>query len=332
MKQHIRVEQLLTQAEQRRIFARTERSGDLQLLTRRVSAGELVMPAKGCFTRKTLWDSLSYRDRIAYRLRTVCQDHPDWVLSGVSAAAIHRYTSSMNLQRYVHIAVADSHQAGRRGPVIAHYTPDRHIMLVDGIHVTSPEQTMFDCARTLDFPNAMSICTMGLRATGNPASTLQNYCLNQQRKRGLPRAKFVADHVDPMCTNGGEAISLAVALEMGFAQPQCQRKFISPIDGGAIYADFTWTRDDGSLVVGELDGREKYVNPAMTGGSDIVTVTMREKDRETEINMLNIPIIRFQMTHVRNRTPFEQRLTAANVPRPNLGRHTPFTGFVCSEY
>ncbi|MBT1172687.1 hypothetical protein JS528_04840 [Bifidobacterium sp. MA2] len=323
---------MLTQAEQRRTFAKAERPGDRHLLDRRLGAGELVMPVKGRYIRKPLWDSLSYGDRIAYRLRTICREHPDWVLSGVSAAAIHRYTSSMYLQRYVHIAVTDPHQTGKRGLVVAHYTPDLQVVVVDGIRVTSPEQTMFDCARTLDFPTAMSICTMGLRATGNPAASLQDYCAAQRRKRGLPRARFVAEHVDPMCTNGGEAVSLAVSLELGFAQPQCQRQFISPIDGGAIYADFTWTRDDGSLVVGELDGREKYVNPAMTGGDDVVAVTLREKDRETEINMLNIPVVRFQMVHVRNRTPFEQRLVAAQVPRPNLGKRTPFTGYVCTEY
>lgn len=290
------------------------------------------MPVKGRFIRKPLWDSLSYGDRITYRLRTICQEHPDWVLSGVSAAAVHRYTSAMYLQRYVHIAVTKPNQAGRRGMVVAHYTPDRQVVSVDGMRVTTPGQTMFDCARTLDFPTAMSICTMGLRATDEPASALRDYCLGQKRKRGLPRARFVAEHVDPLCANGGEATALAVALELGFAQPQCQRRFVSPIDGGSIYADFTWTRDDGSLVVGELDGREKYVNPAMTGGDDIVAVTMREKDRETEINMLDIPVVRFQMTHVRNRAQFEQRLTAARVPRPNLGTRTSFTGFVCAEY
>ncbi|MBT1181963.1 hypothetical protein JS531_08390 [Bifidobacterium sp. CP2] len=323
---------MLAQAEQHRSLAKAEQPGDRHLLARRMAAGELAMPMKGRFIRKPLWDSLPHGDRIMYRLRTICQEHPDWVLSGVSAAAVHRYTSSMYLQRYVHIAVTDPSRAGKRGQIFAHYIPDQQVISVGGLRVTPPEQTMFDCARTLDFPNAMAICAMGLRATGNPASSLQDYCLGHPRKRGLPRARFVAEHVDPMCTNGGEAISLAVSLEMGFAQPQCQKRFINPIDGGAIYADFTWTRDDGSLVVGELDGREKYVNPAMTGGVDIATVALREKDRETAINMLNIPVVRFQMAHVRNRTQFEQRLVAAQVPRPNFGKRTPFAGFVCAEY
>ncbi|WP_133119417.1 hypothetical protein [Bifidobacterium scaligerum] len=283
--------------------------------------------------RKALWLQLPFAERIAYILRAVCHQHPDWTVCGISAAAAHGYTATYYQHRFVHIAVSDRSKARRHGPFVGHYIPKyRSVVVNNGIRATTPIRTMFDCARTLDFSTAMSICTMGLRATQLTAEALQNYCQINSRKHGIRRAIYVAQNVDPLCTNGGEAVAYATILELGFAAPECQRMFINPIDNKPIYADFTWTLSDGSLIIGELDGREKYINPAMTKGMDSIDIVLHEKDREAGINLLHIPVARFQMQHVHNRAQLEQRLSAANVPRPGKGKRTPFTGFECRAY
>ena len=108
--------------------------------------------------------------------------------------------------------------------------------------------------------------------------------------------------------------------------------FTSPLDGREIRGDFCWERDDGSLVVGELDGRRKYTDPAMTNGAEISEVIMREKDRESELNMLQIPVVRYQMEHVRKREPLRQRLEASRIPHDSNVWRSPFAGFRCVAY
>ena len=59
----------------------------------------------------------------------------------------------------------------------------------------------------------------------------------------------------------------ATPIELGYQQPQAQVTFTSP-----------------------LDGRRKYTDPSMTKGVEISDVIMREKGRESELNMLRISV------------------------------------------
>ena len=65
----------------------------------------IIMPKKGYYISAQQWNALSYADRIKWTLRTVCHEHPDWVLCGPSAAGAYGYSTTLQLQRYVHIAV-----------------------------------------------------------------------------------------------------------------------------------------------------------------------------------------------------------------------------------
>ena len=224
-------------------------------------------------------------------------------------------------------------KAGRHGFVIAHFYKDPPpTKVVDGMQVTAEIQTMADCARMLDFENAMIVCCTGLRKGNLTKTQLQEFVGNKRKIGGIIRARYVAEHAEPACENGGEVAALAAMLELGFAQPQAQVTYVSPLDGRNIRADFSWERDDGSIVVGELDGRQKYVDPSMTVGGDTVDVILREKDRESELNMLKINVVRFQMEHVRSREPLRRRLDAARVPRDLCAYASPFAGFRSTAY
>ena len=184
----------------------------------------------------------------------------------------------------------------------------------------------------LDFENAMIVCCTGLRKGNLTKTQLQEFVGNKRKIGGIIRARYVAEHAEPACENGGEVAALAAMLELGFAQPQAQVTYVSPLDGRNIRADFSWERDDGSIVVGELDGRQKCVDPSMTVGGDTVDVILREKDRESELNMLKINVVRFQMEHVRSREPLRRRLDAARVPRDLCAYASPFAGFRSTAY
>lgn len=328
-----RLDAMLRQAYAHRRLAVPEQPKDRRACQRRVHTGMIIMPKKGYYISAQQWNALSYVDRIKWTLRTVCHEHPDWVLCGPSAAGAYGYSTTLQLQRYVHIAVTERSKAGRHGFVIAHFYKDPPpTKVVDGMQVTAEIQTMADCARMLDFENAMIVCCTGLRKGNLTKTQLQEFVGNKRKIGGIIRARYVAEHAEPACENGGEVAALAAMLELGFAQPQAQVTYVSPLDGRNIRADFSWERDDGSIVVGELDGRQKYVDPSMTVGGDTVDVILREKDRESELNMLKINVVRFQMEHVRSREPLRRRLDAARVPRDLCAYASPFAGFRSTAY
>ena len=70
----------------------------------------------------------------------------------------------------------------------------------------------------------------------------------------------------------------------------------------------------------------------MTVDGDTVDVILREKDRESELNMLKINVVRFQMEHVRSREPLWLRLDADRVPCHLCAYASPFAGFRSTAY
>lgn len=328
-----RIDGILNQAYACRRLAVPRQDKDRRAFQRRVKTGIIVMPYKGMYISSVQWESLSYAERITWAARTVCHEHPEWVLCGPSAAGAYGFTATLKLQKYVHIAVPDRSKAGRHGYVIAHYyrqMPPSNV--VDGIRVTAELDTMADCARTLDFCNAMAICSTGLRMTNLSKDVFRDFVNEKSRIGGIVRARYVADRTEPACENGGEAVAIATMVELGYRQPRAQVPFTSPLDGGEIRADFLWERDDGTIVVGELDGRQKYIDPSMIGQGDSIDVILREKDRETELNMMRIDVVRFRMEHVYDRAQLRRRLDAAGIPRDPLAGVTPFVGFRSRAY
>lgn len=324
---------MFRECHKRRQLAHPTDPKDRRALQRRVRKGTVVMPHKGLYLDAEKWEALSYSERIIWTLRSVCQLYPGAVLCGPSAAAAYGLTSVWKIQKNVHIAVTDRSKAGRHGFIIARYYKNPPATCkIDGMLVTDLFQTLMDCARMLDFINAFEICSTGLRRFKSTVQALMNYIGGKMRLWGIIRARYLAERAEPLCENGGEAVALAMILELGYMRPRVQVVFLSPLDGGEIRGDFCWERADGTLVVGELDGRWKYMNPDMMDGGDMCDVILKEKDRESELNMLRVYVVRFQMKHVWEKEPLRERLEAAQVPHDPEAWRSPFKGFRCMAY
>ena len=70
----------------------------------------------------------------------------------------------------------------------------------------------------------------------------------------------------------------------------------------------------------------------MMHGGDACDVILNEKDRESELNMLRISVVRFQMKHVWAKEPLKERLEVAQVPHDPEAWRSPFKGFRCVAY
>ena len=76
----------------------------------------------------------------------------------------------------------------------------------------------------------------------------------------------------------------------------------------------------GTLIAGELDGRQKYVDTAMLKGGDTIDAVLREKNRDGSLSLLGIRTVHFTFAEVFSGT-MVRKLTYAGVPQ--LGHPRP---------
>lgn len=107
----------------------------------------------------------------------------------------------------------------------------------------------------------------------------------------------------------------AAVIEEGFQLPELQVELRDPMDGATYRVDFLWTRPDGRRIIGELDGWEKYLNPAMTEGRGTLGTLVAERQRESRITMSGASVVRFSYRQARDHGYFARLLAAYGVPR-----------------
>lgn len=191
---------------------------------------------------------------------------------------------------------------------------------MNGILVTSPLQTIFDCLRDLPFEQALVICDqlasifhLNLRAI-RQAIRSRRHCWK------VSTSRFSAQFVDGKSDNGGESFCRARMISAGFSVPKLQPEIRNPLSllrqnhsvtlqrTETIRPDYVWkiprirshnkqSRQAFTWIAAELDGKEKYLAPRMLesiGASNIQDVILREKDRETALALAGFKIVRFQ--------------------------------------
>ena len=93
--------------------------------------------------------------------------------------------------------------------------------------------------------------------------------------------------------------ALAVIFELGFPWPEQQVEFTCIGPDGARKVrrvDFSWYLPDGRIVVGELDGQQKYVDPSMTGGRSIAAIVEDERERSQMLYRCSVSaVVRFTL-------------------------------------
>ena len=126
----------------------------------------------------------------------------------------------------------------------------------------------------------------------------------------------VLKHADGASENGGESLCRAVMIEGGFMVPSLQVVFYDPESRRFYRVDFMWVLPDGSIIVGEFDGAEKYFNPQMTGRRSIQATVQQEREREAALRRAGVRgIVRFTYDEVADATPLWNKLAQAGIPR-----------------
>lgn len=265
-------------------------------LSIRRQSGELVSPRRGMYAPADLWNKLDARQRHLWAARTIGSQRPDRVFCHVTAALAYNLnvtlTGAFGTDIEVIHVVAGNREHGRlQNGIRCHNITDAATWRAEGIPVTSPARTVFDCARSLSFPDALAIADAALRSGLTNRDEFLGLIDENAGAHGIAKARKVLEHANALAESGGESLLRAGLIELGYKTPELQVTFKTPL-GDFFRVDLLARREDGSAVALEMDGRIKYEDPAMTRGRDHIGVLLDERQREAALTACNLQIMR----------------------------------------
>ena len=291
-------------------------------LSRRVATGKVVSPARGMFVDAALWGQLKPAQRALWIARGLQLLHPDWVFCGPTAAVAHGVDVSWSLQDRIHLATTRAAHRGNsrlicRHAVLSEERPSKDIEVIEGIRVTTPERTIYDCLRSTDFPRGLGMADSAIRREVVSQGGIMRYVEGlRDRSREKGQALGTLSWTDPRSENGGESIARAHMLLLGYARPELQVEVPNLVEGGEPFrADFCWVRRDGVVILGELDGTDKYVVEEMTRGRSLDEVLSDENVRGSRISLYDVSVLRFPFSLTEDPVRFTALLDEYGVPK-----------------
>lgn len=291
-------------------------------LSRHVAAGDVVSPMRGLYADARDWAQLSPSDQVLFRARGMQELHPEWVFCGPTAALAWGLDVSESLLGRLHIGCTHGNGHGATDEICRHtYRPEEltgaNVEIVDGLRVTEPSQTVFDCLRWSDFPRALGIADSALRTALVDRDALERFIEERRpRTRGRTRALGALGWADERSENGGESIARARMLLLGYVAPELQVAVPKVKVAGAPWrADYCWVRSDGGVILGELDGRCKYADEKILAGRSSIEALADERMRESRISLYDVAVMRFSFELTGHPSEFAALLDAYGVPR-----------------
>lgn len=318
----LEVDEFFAKAERSRACLARVSGKNRQLICRRIAKGRVFAPLSGMYVRSEYWKSLSLEEMALHKARALQRQHPDWIFCNTTAAVAHGLEISYESMRTIHVGTK------RRGPSSSSHRTVRHVLGNDGhtdvagIRATSLDDTIFDCLRSMDFERGLAAADSYLRLTGRTRADLVE--LIDSHKGGYPgirQARITAAWADGHAENGGESVARARLIGLGFMVPELQVWVENRLDPNHPYrVDFYFPLPNGTVVVGELDGSDKYSNPSMTRGASPVKVMQRERLRESRISLGGAVVMRFSYEEMMDELFFVRLLIGFGIPREHLSR------------
>lgn len=287
------------------------------VLRRRIERGEAIKPVRGMYVRAPYWNSLSKPQRMLHVMRTLQSLHPDWTFCCESAAVAFGLPVSYGEMDVVHVATTRGNRNAKSRDVQWHVIDDEEFAVVRGFRVTPLARTVFDCMRTTDFPQALAIADGALRVSRTSSSSfVRRFERIGGSYPGKAHAIRTMRYADARSESGGESIARAAMIREGFALPELQVVLPQPLNPQRFFrVDFLWTRLDGTMVLGEFDGMQKYEDEALLGGRSSLRALADERHREAQLTLYGMPIVRFTYQDVTNASRFVELLDRYGVPR-----------------
>ncbi|WP_052122923.1 hypothetical protein [Bifidobacterium cuniculi] len=286
------------------------------LVRRYQQAGLLTVPYRGLYDDTATWCAKDPHEQARTLLRTLHRLHPQWVATDIAAQDFQGIEHGRQLHTDIVTITDRGCNAAKRhtGPgaqLIRMRVPaSLDIVTVRGLPMTPTEVSVMVAVPHLPFTSALPMVDSALRQ-GLSTERLEETAAFLRRLDGYVRALLRCG--DPLSENGGESYVRAVIMEMGFAAPRLQVEFRR--GGRTVRVDFLWELPDGRLVVLELDGRAKYVDPAMTHGRSPAKVAVEQLDRDEFLRDCGVnTVVHVLFEEAVRRVPLQRKLVRAGVP------------------
>jgi hypothetical protein len=150
----------------------------------------------------------------------------------------------------------------------------RDVTEAKGLPVTAPARTVVDVARGTSFLAGLITADAAL-ARGLPRRRLSDVVIAQWNWPGIRLASAVVAAADGRAESPAESVVRGRCAQLGLPVPTPQVWYELP-SGDQARVDLDWSAH---LVVGEVDGRVKYTDPA---------VLWAEKRRQDELQELRV--------------------------------------------
>ena len=284
-------------------------------LSRMTKSGKAVRVARGIYAPAADWSNLDEIARANNTANALAALHPNWVFCLFTAAALYGLEIGRDYAMPLHAQTPHSEETRNSPTLIRHPITCINPTLIGETRVTPPAQTVVDCLIRLPFARGLAVADSALRVLRLTKEELLAELASRPTYEQLKVAENAILHANPLAANGGESVARAVMLEQGFMIPALQAQVTAPLDQGKRYfVDFLWRLATGD-VIGELDGKDKYVLTEMTGGKDTLEVMLDERHRESRITAPGVKVLRFSFRDVMDKGRFVSLLKLYGIPR-----------------
>lgn len=125
----------------------------------------------------------------------------------------------------------------------------------------------------------------------------------------MERANDALTFGSSLSMSAGESLSRVQMYDAGLDIPELQVRF-EDSQGLIGYADYFWRY---AGVIGEFDGKIKYLDPSFRNGRSADQVVFDEKVREDRLRALGFTVVRWTWSDLKQPSALERRLRAAGV-------------------
>jgi hypothetical protein len=260
-------------------------------LYRSVSAGSMIRIAPGVFLPSDVWSALDPDDRLRARIDAAAlRFGNEGPFSHLSAAVMWGLPNLEPWSARVEVLAARDTGGRSRRWLVRHavgIATDGEV--IDGHRVTALPRTVVDAASTLSFAGGVTMADfvmrparrgdVGVAASRVSQAELLRAVAERESPRGGAKAMRVVDFADGRAGSPGESLSRCTMLAGGLPAPELQAPF-SDASGLIGYVDFWWPEWG---VIGEFDGKGKYLREDLRNGKSIAEVIVDEKVREDRL-------------------------------------------------
>lgn len=310
----------LKDSAERGVLLTTHNNAELMWLRRHVGTDDIAEPEPHLFCFQHDWDSLTPPERALRTIKGLAEFHPDWAFWGYDAALLWGLEVPNDLlgPRFLVKTGCSAPLSG--GCRLLRPQAAGALERIDGVRVTPFWRTVEDCLLRAPFSYGLAIADSALRAKGSSRDELCGRLrADCDGRRGHRRAQVIASYADGLSENGGESRFRAFFIAYGFPAPELQVEFRDPLDLSNVFrVDYFWRLENGTCIIGELDGKGKYTLQAGEGRKS-VDPFVAERQRESHLTMLGHKVLRFTFDELKDPGKLVEKMRLAGIPqRANL--------------